>query len=101
MFLWQCSPCFFYKVPQRPHQDYPYVHTPRPSFLAASWVALEDVHPDAGPLFYYPRSHRLIEPYDFGFGNTLTFSDGYHVRDFEEYLERRCNELALTKKYWM
>ena len=26
--------------------------------MAGLWVALEDVHPDAGPLFYLPGSHR-------------------------------------------
>jgi len=26
--------------------------------MAGVWVALEDVHPDAGPLFYLPASHR-------------------------------------------
>jgi len=34
--------------------------TPRtPGALAATWTALEDVHPDAGPLTYFPGSHRL------------------------------------------
>lgn len=32
---------------------------PEPSFaMAGVWVALEDIHPDAGPLFYVPGSHR-------------------------------------------
>lgn len=83
---------------QRAHLDYPYVHTPKPAYLAASWIPLEDVHPDAGPLFYYPKSHRTIRPFDFGFGNVLAHSDGYHVRDFEEYLERQCQELELERK---
>jgi ectoine hydroxylase-related dioxygenase (phytanoyl-CoA dioxygenase family) len=31
---------------------------PEPSYaMAGVWVALEDVDPDAGPLFYVPRSH--------------------------------------------
>lgn len=83
---------------QRAHLDYPYVHTPKPAYLAASWIALEDVHPDAGPLFYYPKSHRSVRPFDFGFGNVLAHGDGYHVRDFEEYLERECQSLDLERK---
>ena len=35
--------------------------------LIATWTALEDVAPDAGPLFYYPGSHKL-EPYRFSSG---------------------------------
>jgi ectoine hydroxylase-related dioxygenase (phytanoyl-CoA dioxygenase family) len=34
--------------------------TPRtPGALAATWTALEDVHPDAGPLTYFPGSHLI------------------------------------------
>jgi Phytanoyl-CoA dioxygenase (PhyH) len=28
-------------------------------FMCGVWVALEDVHPEAGPLIYYPKSHKL------------------------------------------
>ena len=32
---------------------------PEPSHsMAGAWVALEDIHPDSGPLFYIPGSHR-------------------------------------------
>lgn len=32
---------------------------PEPSYsMAGVWVALEEVHPDAGPLFYVPQSHK-------------------------------------------
>ncbi len=27
-------------------------------YLAAAWVAFEDIHPESGPLVYYPGSHR-------------------------------------------
>lgn len=34
--------------------------TPRtPGSLAATWTALEDVHAEAGPLTYFPGSHRI------------------------------------------
>ena len=51
----------FYKGSQQPiHIDYPYVRCQTPvSHLAASWIPLEDIHPDAGPLAYYPSSHHL------------------------------------------
>ena len=29
-------------------------------YLIAIWVALEDVTPDSGPVYYYPGSHRII-----------------------------------------
>jgi ectoine hydroxylase-related dioxygenase (phytanoyl-CoA dioxygenase family) len=50
----------FFQGSQQPiHQDFAYVPgRPRPR-LVASWVALEDIHPDSGPLRYIPGSHRL------------------------------------------
>jgi len=44
---------------QSVHRDTPFFHTkPRLAF-AGVWFALEDVHPDAGPLRYFPGGHRL------------------------------------------
>ena len=31
-------------------------------YMCGVWIALEDIHPDSGPLIIYPRSHRLIPP---------------------------------------
>jgi phytanoyl-CoA hydroxylase len=82
---------------QRSHQDFPYVHSLKPASLAGAWVALEDVHPDAGPLFYWPKSHRLVKTYEFEDGTVLAEGDGEHVRRYEEYLENTCREFGLEK----
>lgn len=29
------------------------------TLMAAAWTALEDIHPDSGPLRFYPKSHHL------------------------------------------
>lgn len=52
---------------QANHIDSLYMTPPRESPLVATWTALEDCHPDAGPLAYVPGSHR-IEPYRFSNG---------------------------------
>ena len=44
------------------HVDALYMKPSTPFNLAAAWVALEDVHPDSGPLQYVPGSH-MIEQY--------------------------------------
>lgn len=50
---------FEYGSTQGLHRDPWYVnHTPR-THLVAAWFALEDIHPDAGPLRYVPGSHRM------------------------------------------
>lgn len=41
------------------HRDPWYVVTNPPGNMLASWLALEDVDPDSGPLRYVPGSHRL------------------------------------------
>jgi hypothetical protein len=49
---------FFKSSEQSLHQDFSYVNShARISELAAAWIPLEDIHPDSGPLIYYPGSH--------------------------------------------
>jgi ectoine hydroxylase-related dioxygenase (phytanoyl-CoA dioxygenase family) len=56
---------FEYSTQQPAHVDHIYM-TPTPARrLLASWVACEDIAPDAGPLTLWSGSHRLA-PYDFG-----------------------------------
>jgi phytanoyl-CoA hydroxylase len=53
--------------------------TPRtPHRLITAWVALEDVHPDSGPLAYFPGSHRIP---------LYTFNDGSHHATRDEILD--------------
>jgi ectoine hydroxylase-related dioxygenase (phytanoyl-CoA dioxygenase family) len=44
---------------QGAHQDTAFVYTDPPYHFVASWIALEDIAPDTGELFYYPGSHRM------------------------------------------
>ena len=60
---------------QADHLDTLFMTPPTPGHLLATWVAIEDVDADAGPLRYYPGSNH-IEPYRFEDG-------GYHVRNDE------------------
>lgn len=43
------------------HSDAVHFHSLPHGFMCGIWVALEDIHPDAGPLLYFPGSHQ--EPY--------------------------------------
>jgi ectoine hydroxylase-related dioxygenase (phytanoyl-CoA dioxygenase family) len=49
---------------QAAHVDSIFFFTAPPFAMAGCWTALEDVHPDAGPLFYYPGSQ--LWPFDRG-----------------------------------
>lgn len=50
---------FYRGSAQEGHQDTAYVAYTMPRNFVASWIALEDVTPGAGELFYYPGSHKL------------------------------------------
>jgi|GEM_PF-345548 len=82
---------------QASHQDFAFVHSLRPACLMGAWVALEDARVDAGPLFYWDRSHRAVPKHAFEDGSVLAEGDGPHVRAFENYLENACRERGLQR----
>lgn len=44
---------------QGTHSDTYHFNSIPTGFMCGVWIALEDIHPDSGPLQYYPGSHRL------------------------------------------
>lgn len=88
---------FKYGSQQATHQDFAYVVSEIPSHLAASWIALEDVHIDSGPLVYYPGSHTVGK---FNFGNGIFFNgeSTHDPNDFANYLDKTCQAAGLEKK---
>jgi hypothetical protein len=50
---------FRYGTQQRGHSDRSHFDSLPGNFMCGVWVALEDIGPDSGPLFYVPGSHRL------------------------------------------
>ena len=53
---------------QHIHADLVHFCARPPHFMCGVWVALEDIRPEAGPLIYYPGSHKwpVILPEDIG-----------------------------------
>ncbi|CAN5389204.1 hypothetical protein BH09BAC4_BH09BAC4_11800 [soil metagenome] len=88
---------FKYGSQQATHQDFAYVVSEIPSHLAAAWIALEDVHIDSGPLYYYPGSHTIGK---FNFGNGIFFNgqSTLNPNDFANYLDETCQKAGLKKK---
>jgi hypothetical protein len=70
---------------QREHSDAIHMTTYPLGYLAAAWIAFEDIHPDSGPLVYYPGSHRL--PYLLSREVGIT-SDDFGVSGYRTYHER-------------
>jgi ectoine hydroxylase-related dioxygenase (phytanoyl-CoA dioxygenase family) len=80
-----------------PHQDYAFVVAGIPSHLAAAWIALEDVHVDAGPVAYYPGSQRIPK---FDFGNGIFFNEHSSLAEpeFAAHIEAECRKRGLASK---
>ena len=80
------------------HCDSLYMTPKTPAHLVATWIALEDVHPDAGPLVYYPASHKIP---------LYTFSDGTHHARQEEmpnwsaYIESEMRRRGIEAKTFL
>lgn len=84
----------FYKGSQQSiHIDYPYVRCQtKLAHLAASWIPLEDINPDSGPVAYYAGSHRteVTGFFDWGDGSILYESDSTREPiEFSNYLTQR------------
>ncbi|MBO0949961.1 phytanoyl-CoA dioxygenase family protein [Fibrella forsythiae] len=88
---------FKYGSQQDTHQDFPWVRSKIASHLAAAWIPLEDVHIDAGPLYYYPGSHRMPK-FDFGTGILHQVDSFYSPEEFSVYLDKTCAKLGIPQK---
>ena len=83
---------------QKTHKDYAYVVSEIPSHLCATWIALEDVDADAGPLEYFPGSHRLSPKFDWGNGMFATTESSRSESDFRDHLEAECAKRGIAPR---
>ncbi len=70
---------------QGAHSDSIHMTTYPLGYLTAGWIAFEDIHPDCGPLVYYPGSHRL--PYLFSKQVGIS-EDEFEARGYAAYHEK-------------
>jgi ectoine hydroxylase-related dioxygenase (phytanoyl-CoA dioxygenase family) len=88
---------------QKAHSDSIHMSTWPLGYLAAIWIAMEDIHPDCGPLEYYPKSHRL--PYVFSHNIERQPRDLQHKRTswynevYEDEIEGIVVKEKLEKKF--
>jgi hypothetical protein len=89
---------------QRPHSDAIHMTTYPLGYLAAAWIALEDITPESGPVVYYPGSHRL--PYVFAEDVGISAEDfgargyvAYHER-YEPRIAALIGEAGLAPQYF-
>ena len=87
---------------QRAHSDFIHMTTEPQGYLIATWTALEDCHNGNGPLFYYPKSHRL--PYvlspDYETGHTKVMLGKKNYPNYEEKIGEVIEEYQFKKQYF-
>lgn len=87
---------FEYGSQQSAHQDTAFVYT-RPAYhFVASWVALQDVTPGSGELFYYPGSQKL-DDLIFSGGNKELRSGDPNGDMYSMELEKMATDAGLLK----
>jgi phytanoyl-CoA hydroxylase len=77
---------------QDPHFDTYFMPPPVENQMVVSSICFEDTHPDAGPLTYYPGSHRL-EP--FRFANGSLAPDDESLSEATAYVRDLINEAGI------
>ncbi|MDB6093654.1 MAG: hypothetical protein JWM32_1216 [Verrucomicrobia bacterium] len=89
---------------QGAHSDSIHMTTYPLGYLTAAWIAFEDIHPDSGPLVYYPGSHRL--PYvfskDVGIEVGEFAAGGYapYLEKYEPYIAKLLEENHCRPAYF-
>ena len=88
---------------QKTHSDSIHMTTYPQGYLAANWIAFEDIHADSGPLVYYPGSHRLPYAYSREVGIALEEGragyDAYHAK-YEPFIEAAIRDNGLLPAYF-
>ncbi len=83
---------FKFGTQQREHADCIHFSCLPARYMCGVWVALEDVEPGSGPLFYYPGSHRLAEINLFDLGEA---ADDARYNLYESFQHDLMNELGI------
>ena len=76
---------------QAVHSDATHFHSEPNGFMCGMWIALEDVSPEAGPLVYYPQSHRLpyVKAGDLSLKPKDVQAEQHKQRLFEPYWQQQ------------
>lgn len=96
---------FFKGSQQAEHGDSIHMTSYPLGYLIASWTACEDIHPDSGPLVYYPGSHKLpyVLSHEAGIPPGAFQAGGYlptYTAKYEPLLQRVVRENGLQPRFF-
>lgn len=91
---------FINSTEQPLHSDYIHFGSVPELFLTGVWIALEDIHPDSGPLVVIPKSHNLdiVDLDVLGLDvpkNNKQLKENYTI--YENYIEKIVEESGLKR----
>jgi len=84
---------FEFGTQQEPHSDTFHFDSTPARFMCGVWIALEDISPDAGPLVYYPGSHKLPILHRADIGGNKSYPD------YEKHIAGLIDEHGLEPEY--
>jgi ectoine hydroxylase-related dioxygenase (phytanoyl-CoA dioxygenase family) len=93
---------FIYGSEQRPHSDSIHMTTEPLGYLAAIWIALEDIHVGSGELMYYPGSHKLnyVMSEDYNTGNNALKLGEHNYDNYEEKINEVIEQHHFKPQYF-
>jgi ectoine hydroxylase-related dioxygenase (phytanoyl-CoA dioxygenase family) len=93
---------FIYGSEQKPHSDSIHMTTEPLGYLAAVWIALEDIQPGSGELIYYPGSHKLkyILSEDYQTGNNKILIGEENYTNYEKAVQELIANSHLKPHYF-
>jgi ectoine hydroxylase-related dioxygenase (phytanoyl-CoA dioxygenase family) len=81
---------------QGAHNDTAFVYVDPPAQFVASWIALEDIAPNTGELFYFPGSHKMGDQIFANGGKAFDPADE-HADCYSAELERMAASKGLSR----
>jgi ectoine hydroxylase len=88
---------------QKAHSDTIHMTTYPLGYLIAVWIALEDITEESGPLFYYPKSHKLPyvlnDNFNHGGNNFLLGKNSY--QKYEDAIDAVIQKNNLKKEVFI
>jgi len=92
---------FPYGTQQKGHSDNVHFDSIPNNFMAGVWVALEDIHEDSGPLFFYEGSHKWPRVDNFLLGYKQDKNQAPHYHKYTEFWESYADYSKADKKLFL
>ncbi len=81
---------------QGAHSDCIHFSSLPKNYMCGVWIALEDITLENGPVFYFPKSHKLAE---YSLTDISNIQDGWNYQNYENFIINLMKSKNLTPKF--